>query len=82
MLAPREKAYLLENFSPEEDGTHNTASSRTGSPTHYQQTNSPPKAAMLVLGVIYHLYSGVLATLCYLMIPDLFVVGCCWECFA
>ena len=37
MLTPREKSPLPEKFSPEEDQTHNTASSRTVSPIHYQQ---------------------------------------------
>ena len=36
MLTPREKSPLPEKFSPEEDQTHNAASSRTVSPTHYQ----------------------------------------------
>ena len=37
MLTPREKSNLPENFSSEEDQTHDTASSRTASPTHFQQ---------------------------------------------
>ena len=37
MITPREKAPLLEEFSSEEDRTHDTALSRTGSPTHNQQ---------------------------------------------
>ena len=36
MLTPREKAPLPEIFSPEEDRTHDAASSKTASPTHYQ----------------------------------------------
>ena len=36
MLTPREKSPLPEKFSSEEDGTHDAASSRTASPTHYQ----------------------------------------------
>ena len=37
MLIPREKYSLPEKFSPEEDRTHDAASSRTASPTHYQR---------------------------------------------
>ena len=37
MLTPREKSPLSEKFSSEEDGTHDTASLRTASPTHYQR---------------------------------------------
>ena len=37
MLTPREKSPPSEKISSEEDRTHNTASSRTASPTHYQQ---------------------------------------------
>ena len=36
MLTQREKSPLPENFSSEEDQTHDTASSRTASPKHYQ----------------------------------------------
>ena len=36
MLTPREDSPLQEKFSSEEDQTHNAASSRTASPTHYQ----------------------------------------------
>ena len=42
MLTPREKSPLREQFSPEEDRTHDAASSRTESPTHYQQTIPAP----------------------------------------
>ena len=43
MLTPREKSLLLEKFSPEEDQARDAASSRTLSPTHYQQiTPCPP----------------------------------------
>ena len=35
MLTPREKSPLPDKFSPEEDRTHDAASSRTASPTHY-----------------------------------------------
>ena len=41
MLTPREKFPLPEKFSSEEDRSHNTASSRTASPTHYQWAISP-----------------------------------------
>ena len=37
ILTPREKSPLLEKLSPEEDQTHDTASSRTASPTHEQR---------------------------------------------
>ena len=37
MLTPREKSPQPEKFSSEEDRTHDAASSRTASPTHYQQ---------------------------------------------
>ena len=37
MLTPREKSPLPEKISPEEALTHDTASSRAESPTHYQQ---------------------------------------------
>ena len=36
MLTPSEQSTLPEKFSPEEDRTHNTASSRTASPTRCQ----------------------------------------------
>ena len=39
MLTPREKSPLPEKFS-QEDRTHDAASSRTASPTHYQQAIS------------------------------------------
>ena len=37
MLTPREIFPLLKKFFSEEDWTHDAASSRTASPTHYQQ---------------------------------------------
>ena len=37
MLTPREKSPQPEKISPEEDRTHDTASSRTASPTLYQR---------------------------------------------
>ena len=46
-LTPREKSHLQEKFSSEEEGTHDTASSRTASPTHYQQ--AIPAPVMLIL---------------------------------
>ena len=46
MFTPKEKSPLLEEFTPEEDKTHNAASSRTASPTHYQQAISAPKAGV------------------------------------
>ena len=42
MLTPKEKSPLPEIFSPEEDQTHDAASSRTASPTHYQLSYSCP----------------------------------------
>ena len=42
MLTPRENPLYLQKFSPEEDQTPNAASSRTASPTHYQQAISAP----------------------------------------
>ena len=42
MLTPREKSPLPEIFSPEEDQTLKTASSRTASPTHYQRAIPAP----------------------------------------
>ena len=36
MLTPREKSPLPEKMFPEDDQTHDAASSRTASPTHYQ----------------------------------------------
>ena len=41
-LTPKEKSPLPEKFSSEEDQTHNAASSRTASPTHYQLSYSSP----------------------------------------
>ena len=42
MLTPREKSTLPEIFSPEEDRTHDAASSRTASPTHDQRAIPAP----------------------------------------
>ena len=42
MLTPKEKSPLLEKISSEEDQTHDAASSRTVSPTHYQRTILAP----------------------------------------
>ena len=39
-LTPKEKSPLPENFSPKEDRTHDTTSSRTARPTHYQRAFS------------------------------------------
>ena len=41
-LTPREKKSAPEKFSSEEDRTHDVASSRTASPTHYQLSYSDP----------------------------------------
>ena len=43
MLTPREKSPLLETFSLEEYRTHDAASSRTASPTHYQRAIPAPR---------------------------------------
>ena len=42
MLTPRQKSPLLSKFSPEEDRTHDAASSRTVSLTHYQSAIPAP----------------------------------------
>ena len=42
MLTPREKSSLPEKISPEEDGTHDAAPSRTASPTQYQRAIPAP----------------------------------------
>ena len=42
MLTPRGKNPLPEKFSPEEDRTHDAASSRTAIPTHYQRAIPAP----------------------------------------
>ena len=42
MLTPREKSSLPEKFLSEEDQTHDAATHRTVSPTHYQLSYSGP----------------------------------------
>ena len=42
MLTPREKSPPPKKFSSEEDGTHDAASSRTASPTHYHRALPAP----------------------------------------
>ena len=42
MLTPRETFPRREKISPDEDRTHDAASSRTASPTHYQRTIPAP----------------------------------------
>ena len=42
MVTPREKSPLVEKFSPDEDRTHYTASSRTVSPRHSQRLIPAP----------------------------------------
>ena len=42
ILTPRKKSSLPEKFSSEEDQTHDAASSRTASPTHYQRAIPAP----------------------------------------
>ena len=44
MLTPRENSPLTEKFSSEEDRTHDAASSRTASPTHYQRAIPAPRS--------------------------------------
>ena len=48
MLTPREKSPLPKIFSPEEDRTHNAASSRTGSPAYYQGAIAASRYTLLV----------------------------------
>ena len=43
MLTPREDPLYRKKFSLGEDGTHDAASSRTASPTHYQRAIPAPK---------------------------------------
>ena len=42
VFTPMEKSLLSEKFSSEEDGTHDVASRRTESPTHYQRAILTP----------------------------------------
>ena len=42
MLTPRAKPPLPQKFSSEQDQTHNAASCRTASPTHYQRAIPAP----------------------------------------
>ena len=42
ILSSKEKSPLPEKFSSEEDGTHDAASRRTASSTHYQLSHSGP----------------------------------------
>ena len=54
MLTPREKNPCLpEKFSPAEDRTHDTASSRTVSPTHYQHAILAPILLFNVMDVVF-----------------------------
>ena len=43
MLTQREKSPVPEKIFSEEDRTHDAASSRTASPTHYQRAIAAPK---------------------------------------
>ena len=52
------KSHLLEKFSPEEDWTHDTASSRTASPTHTTKELFQPHTEEAVMkNVVDHLNS-------------------------
>ena len=42
MLTPKEKSPQAEKFSSKEDRTHDAASNRTASPTHYQRAIPAP----------------------------------------
>ena len=46
MFTPREESPLPEKFSTEEDQTHDTASSRTVSPTHHKQAIPAPSVCL------------------------------------
>ena len=48
MLTPGEKSPQLEKFSPEKYQTHNAASSRTASQTHYQSAIPAPESAVII----------------------------------
>ena len=50
MLTPREKSPQPGKFSSEEDRTHDAASRRTASPTHYQLSYSGPNINDLTFG--------------------------------
>ena len=52
MLTPREKSPLPEKFSPEEDGTHDAASSRTAVPAHYRRA-IPALACFVQLAILH-----------------------------
>ena len=55
---PREKSPVPEEFSPDENRSHNAASSRTASPTHYQWAIPAPRSkvqdTLLCLSKIPH----------------------------
>ena len=53
MLTPREKSPLPEKSSSEEDRTHDAASHRTASPTHYQLGYLSPQSLIIVRCVCY-----------------------------
>ena len=51
MLTPRENPLYRKKFSPEEDRTHDSASSSTASPTHYQRVIPAPVNGTVRSGV-------------------------------
>ena len=68
MLTPREKSPLPGKSSSEEDRTYNTASRRTASSTHYQQSYSGPPTYLLWLCTRYLRHSN-------LLLPRFFLFG-------
>ena len=50
-MTPREKSPVPEKFSSDEDGTHDPASCRTTSSTHYQRAIPAPRSSCEVSGI-------------------------------
>ena len=63
MLTPKEKS-LPETFSPEQDGTHDAASSRTASPTHFTRKQNLLWPVTLNLSISLNKMSYVDKTSC------------------
>ena len=61
MLSPTEKSTLPEDFSSEEDGTRDAASSRTASPTHYQWAIPAPKLPLISVPLYVFLFCNILS---------------------
>ena len=61
MLIPREKSPLSEKFSSEEDRTHDTVSSRTVSPTHYQWTIPCPDGKFCFLLLFFFAFPSYIS---------------------